>query len=474
MNSLILIYAFIFSILVNCNDLENFHISSIHDNDFDIYIVVLKNNENNQRIQNILDNEKKKSLLKSRILPKTLHIHNSKGFKGFSIAIKSCKESKNENGVVFMNEPSMDSYQVFDTKDIVSKREIPKFLSFLESIKNDIHYIEKDENIHLSYMSTNNSEQSDKLYKMKDCSKISWNLDKIRSKSWYGDPACLPYNALGDKVIIYLMDTGCNVNHEEFDKEQIIHCTSIVEDQLQFVQDLPNDHNDPNGHGTHICGILIGKNHGIAKRAKIVSVKIFRSDGETSWSIVLQGFSWICEYAKKSPNNRHIINLSFNGRHSNSALQKIKDMYENDFLIFVAAGNQDQDACYKCPAKSDHVITVGAVDQYGYRCYFSNYGKCIDLFAPGQDIVSADISSVSSTISLSGTSMACPHVAACAAVAWSNLFNQSSHVIKCILFNACTRGILSEISLRSPNLFLYHHMTENADLVSQCISQELI
>ena len=146
-------------------------------------------------------------------------------------------------------------------------------------------------------------------------------------------------------------------------------------------------------------------------------------------------------------------------------------MYDNDFLIFVAAGNQAVDACSMCPANSDHVIAVGAVNKNGYYSTFSNYGPCVDIFAPGEDIISADSTDPKAYVSLTGTSMACPHVSASAAVAWSGLLSQPAAVIKCILINSSRKNAVKGLPSRSHNRFLNYNMLRQDEIVRQCIAQ---
>lgn len=211
----------------------------------------------------------------------------------------------------------------------------------------------------------------------------------------------------GRGVTSYVIDTGVNVNHKDFEKRAIWGKTIPLNDE-----DL-----DGNGHGTHCAGTIASKHYGVAKNANVVAVKVLRSNGSGTMSDVLKGVEYAAKAHQKQAEEKKkgfkgsTANMSLGGGKSPALDLAVNAAVEAGIHFAVAAGNENQDACNTSPASADKAITVGASTLSDDRAYFSNYGKCVDVFAPGLNILSTYIGSDEATATLSGTSMASPHVA---------------------------------------------------------------
>ena len=210
----------------------------------------------------------------------------------------------------------------------------------------------------------------------------------------------------GAGVTAYVIDTGVNVKHEEFSG------------RAKWGKTIPQGDSDidGNGHGTHCAGTIGSNDYGVAKKAEIVAVKVLRSNGSGTMSDVVKGV----EYAAKSHQEAvksskkgfkgSTANMSLGGGKSPALDLAVNAAVKAGLHFAVAAGNENQDACNTSPASAELAITVGASTISDARAYFSNYGKCVDIFAPGLNILSTYIGSDTATAYLSGTSMASPHI----------------------------------------------------------------
>lgn len=217
----------------------------------------------------------------------------------------------------------------------------------------------------------------------------------------------------GEGVTAYVIDTGININHDEF------------EGRARWGKTMPSDGDyDGNGHGTHCAGTIGSRKYGVAKKAELVAVKVLGAGGSGSMSDVTGGVLWALEDAKKqtramaaNPSStkakRHrgfVANMSLGGGRSPSLDKAVNGAVTGGLHFAVAAGNENQDACNVSPAGAENPITVGASTMADIRASFSNVGKCVDVFAPGLNILSTWNQGNSSTNTISGTSMATPHV----------------------------------------------------------------
>ena len=215
----------------------------------------------------------------------------------------------------------------------------------------------------------------------------------------------------GEGVDVYVIDTGTNVKHVDFEGRATWGKTIPQGDE-----DL-----DGNGHGTHCSGTVAGKKYGVAKKANVYAVKVLRSNGSGSMSDVVKGVEYAAEsHSQKVEKAKKGKAKGFKGSTANMSLgggkSTILDLAVNAAVdagihFAVAAGNDNADSCRYSPAAAEKAVTVGASTLADERAYFSNFGKCNDIFAPGLNILSTWIGSDIATNVISGTSMASPHIA---------------------------------------------------------------
>jgi cerevisin len=215
----------------------------------------------------------------------------------------------------------------------------------------------------------------------------------------------------GEGVDVYVIDTGTNVDHVDF------------EGRASWGKTIPqgDEDKDGNGHGTHCSGTVAGKKYGVAKKAHVKAVKVLRSNGSGSMSDVVKGVEYAAEShleqvekAKKGKRKGFkgsTANMSLGGGKSALLDQAVNAAVDAGIHFAVAAGNDNADSCRYSPAAAEKAVTVGASTLADERAYFSNYGKCNDIFAPGLNILSTWIGSETATNVISGTSMASPHIA---------------------------------------------------------------
>ena len=209
-----------------------------------------------------------------------------------------------------------------------------------------------------------------------------------------------------------MIDTGTNTKHVDF------------EGRAHWGKTIPagDEDEDGNGHGTHCSGTIAGKKFGVAKKANIYAVKVLKSNGSGTMSDVVKGVEWAAlshsdkvESAKKGKGKKGFkgsaANMSLGGGKSVTLDLAVNAAVEHGMHFAVAAGNDNGDACDSSPARAEKVVTVGASTLADERAYFSNFGKCTDIFAPGLNILSAWTGSPYAVKTISGTSMASPHIA---------------------------------------------------------------
>lgn len=288
-----------------------------------------------------------------------------------------------------------------------------------------VEYIEQDQEI------TVNGVQN------MDANGDPWGLDRI-------DQRQLPlsrtytYTPTGAGVTAYIIDTGLQPNHPDFGT------------RAQNVYDaLGGNGVDCNGHGTHLAGIVGGTIHGVAKQVRLRGVRVLNCNGSGSWSAVIAGLDWVRTNAQKPA----VANISIGGSKSLSVNNAVANLANSGIFVAISAGSSNSDACNYSPASTAEGYTVASTDKTDRRATSSNYGPCVDGYAPGVGIKSAWLNSGTSI--LSGTSMAAAHVTGAAALYKSAYGDASSASVSSWINSNATAGVVINNPATTPNRLLY-------------------
>ncbi|KAK2691915.1 hypothetical protein QWA68_009173 [Fusarium oxysporum] len=227
----------------------------------------------------------------------------------------------------------------------------------------------------------------------------TWGLGTVSHRSRGSTSYIYDTNA-GTNTYAYVVDTGVRTTHNEFEgRAQAVYTA------------FSGDNADSVGHGTHVSGTIAGKTYGVSKKATIQAVKVFQGSS-SSTSIILAGFNWAAnDIISKSRTARSVVNMSLGGGYSASFNNAVDSASRSGIISAIAAGNDGANAANTSPASAASAITVGAIDSNWAIASYSNYGTVLDIFAPGSAVLSAWYTSNSATNSISGTSMATPHIA---------------------------------------------------------------
>ncbi|WP_220480984.1 S8 family peptidase [Marilutibacter penaei] len=269
----------------------------------------------------------------------------------------------------------------------------------------------------------------------------TWGIDRVDQRN-LPLSGTYTYDTNASGVHAYIIDTGVRGSHNEFSGRMSNGYTAINDG---------NGTNDCNGHGTHVAGTVGGTTYGVAKGVTVHPVRVLGCDGSGTNSGVIAGMDWVAQNHVKPA----VANMSLGGGASSATDQAVARMTNAGVTVVVAAGNDNGNACNYSPARAASAITVGSTTSSDARSSFSNYGTCLDIYAPGSSITSAWHTSNSATNSISGTSMASPHVAGIAALYLASNANASpSQVTNAITSNA-TPNKVSDAKSGSPNLLAY-------------------
>src|SRR5262249_10046163 len=212
--------------------------------------------------------------------------------------------------------------------------------------------------------------------------------------------------------------------------------------------------NDCNGHGTHVAGTIGGATYGVAKNVRLHSVRVFSCEGKGTSALDIAAVDWVTANHIKPA----VANMSLGGPAYQAEDDAVKNSIAAGVTYVVAAGNETQDACNVTPARAPNTITVGATTSSDVRASFSNYGTCVNIFAPGLGITSAWFTGDSATNTISGTSMATPHVAGVAALYLESHPGATPAEVSRAILGAATPNKLSDVGTGSPNLLLYSRL----------------
>jgi aqualysin 1 len=266
-------------------------------------------------------------------------------------------------------------------------------------------------------------------------SNATWGLDRI-------DQRALPLNSTytytrtGNGVTAYIIDSGIRYSHNEFGGRASNGRDFVAEEDPANAGDGSGD---CNGHGTHVAGTVGGTLYGVAKGVKLVSVRVFGCSGGASYSRVIAAVDWVTQNAKQPA----VTNMSLSGPASDALDTAVRNSIGTGISYVLAAGNDSQDACRSSPARVREAMTIGSTTRTDERSSFSNVGDCVDWFAPGSGITSAWWQSNTDTRSISGTSMAAPHVAGVAALYLEKNSAASPATVYSALYDMTTKGIVT-------------------------------
>jgi subtilisin family serine protease len=269
----------------------------------------------------------------------------------------------------------------------------------------------------------------------------TWGLDRIDQSNLPLDGNYV-YNATASNVTAYIIDTGINTAHTAFGG-RAVWGTNTTGD---------GNNSDCQGHGTHVAGTVGSSTWGVAKGVKLVAVKVLGCDGSGTNSGVIAGVNW----AVGNKTGPAVANMSLGGGASQALDDAVNNAAAKNLVMAVAAGNENQNACNVSPARAVSAITVGATTKTDSRdTSYSNYGNCVDLFAPGTGITSTWVGSTTATNTISGTSMASPHVAGAAALILASNPGYTTAQVTSALKSSATANKVTSAGTGSPNLLLF-------------------
>ncbi len=268
----------------------------------------------------------------------------------------------------------------------------------------------------------------------------TWGLDRIDQRNLPLD-GNYTYATTASGVKAYIIDTGINTSHTNFGGRAVWGTNTSGD----------GNNTDCAGHGTHVAGTVGSNTWGVAKGVQLVAVKVLDCSGSGSNSGVIAGINW----ALNNKSGPAVANMSLGGGFSQAVNDAVNNAAARNLVMVVAGGNENQNACNVSPASAASAITVGATTRTDARASYSNYGSCLDLFAPGSDITSTWIGSTTATNTISGTSMATPHVVGAVALILAGTPGASTASVTSTLLNNTTANKVSGAGTGSPNRLLY-------------------
>jgi aqualysin 1 len=269
----------------------------------------------------------------------------------------------------------------------------------------------------------------------------TWGLDRIDQRDLPLNQTYV-YDQDGTGVHAYIIDTGILLSHSQF--------TGRIGNGYDAVTSGGNA-NDCNGHGTHVAGTVGGTTHGVAKKVILHPVRVLSCTGSGTNAGVIAGMDWVAQNRVRPA----VANMSLGGGASQATDDAVQRMVNAGVTVVVAAGNDNRNACNYSPARAPNGITVGSTTSTDARSSFSNFGTCVHLFAPGSSITSAWHTGSTATNTISGTSMAAPHVAGVAALYLQTNTGASPATVKSAILGNATTGKVTNAGTGSPNRLLH-------------------
>jgi subtilisin family serine protease len=326
--------------------------------------------------------------------------------------------------------------QISPVSEILHKYEIGEFkgfavrcsedvLQFIRSNEDAVEFVEEDQ-----FVSVFGSQSNPP----------SWGLDRIDQKALPLNSQYKYPDAAGSGVNMYTVDTGIRITHKDFGNRA----------KWGYTANPSATDDDLNGHGTHCSGTMAGSSYGIAKSANLIAVKVLGDLGSGSTSDVISGVNYVAD-RHRITGGPSVANMSLGGGASTALDNAVNSAVSAGVHVAVAAGNDNANACNYSPARAASAVCVGATDKNDRKSSFSNYGNCVEIHAPGTDITSAWINNDSASRTISGTSMASPHVAGVMALYLSRGKNPTAAALQ----NASTKNAITGLPTGTVNYLLY-------------------
>lgn len=280
----------------------------------------------------------------------------------------------------------------------------------------------------------------------------TWGLDRIDQRSLPLNNA-YNYTSTGAGVTAYIIDTGIRLTHNEFGGRASVGTDEVADGYGPDCNGGAVGDPSVSGHGTHVAGTVGGTTYGVAKSVTLVSVRVLDCWGSGTWADVIAGVDWVT--ADHGPGEPAVANMSLGGGFNSALNTAVTNSIADGVPYAIAAGNSNANACSFSPASTPNALTVGSTTSTDARSSFSNYGSCLDVFAPGSSITAAWNSSNSATNTISGTSMAAPHTAGAAALLLQANPTWTPSQVNAAIVNSATTGVVSSPGTGSPNRLLY-------------------